>query len=214
MKILGPEGRGSVGNTTTSRNTFALYTRARNGRGGFGDPVVTAAVAGWQANTHQAAWEAFARQFPEPNSLGVSRPLSGYLAYIRQSIWSQLFATAPLDAPVYPPSRLPVTDPLLTDPTVFLTWNGIGPAWVIIEVSGWETTGVTRPPGRGKYWKTVFRQQILASGAYSGSQSLEATMIGTYGLRPLTGRVYARLHAIDPTTRTKGATARTAALQF
>lgn len=204
VKIFGPEARGSVGATTTSRNTFSLYTRARNGRGGVGDSTVTTAVAGWQALTsaQQRAWNDWAAGLPEPNSLGVHRPLTGVAAYVRQSILLQFHGT-PLTAPAG--YTIPqITGVTLTDPNITIAWSGVDQTFVDIEVTGWETTGVLSPPGRGHWWKVIDRFTAGTSGPYSASQALEANMVAQYGARPGSGRVFARIRGLSPVSGRAG----------
>lgn len=189
MKILGPEARGSYGSVTVARNTYALYQRARAGGGGPGTTAAINVFPAWQALTDEqrSAWGSYALARGGVNSLGVSRPLTGFGAFCSCSLVAWHFSTLLTDPPGAPSWVLDgfsaawggVGDAFLT-----LNWlNDFSGSRLVVRSSGVVTPGTQSPPGRGLWWKML--AEVTGSGG--GTVDLTPRWITVFGAIPLSG---------------------------
>lgn len=170
MKIFGPEARGSYGNVTVSRNTYALYQRARAGRGGTPVFPIGDAVLAWQALTfeEQATWYAWTLQIVRHSSLGVPSTLTGAQRFASAWMFATVLGVTP--PTVAPSARVPASVEItLVAPgapgfvSVNVVISGSARLELFVNNPG-ASTGTTSPPGRGCAWKLAYSNATLFSG--------------------------------------------------
>lgn len=198
MKFLGEPRSGSFANQTSSRNRYGQYVRVRSGRGGVPVHSIAPAVAAWQALTidQQAAWWRWASQLRGPDSLGQEHSLGGpqrfYQAYWYGTI---LRGVSVSTAPSVRASTRLVNCGITLTGTDFVTATGAvdgdGPAVVPLDITfQGASTGTTRPPGRGTYWRFLGAVEIVTPPGVA-STSISFTSLTK-------GRVWVRARAVGP----------------
>jgi hypothetical protein len=202
MKILDVPQSGSLGGVTSSHNRAGQYRRARRTpvsptrtdkqgviRGRFGS-----ASAAWQslASDLQAAWTAFAANYPVVDSLGQSIVLTGQQFFI--GLQSSLMnAGQPMNTGIPVNTSVPAVDTpqllIYADGTVIVSCASITPG-------DWNLVGLSKVLSNGKNFNKTFSQFAVLSG-----DNLVADISDAYARQfgaPVSGRkIFARFKEVN-----------------
>jgi len=205
MKFLGVPSSGSVAGTTSSHNRAGQYTRNRRtpvnpigtGRRATVRANFSAASKGYAALTaaQQAAWAAYALNYPIVDSLGQSIKLTGHQMYI--SCNSQL-ANCGQSAEVAPPISNAVTAPVVSVATfvhstgvMTITLAGTGPSTDFICLA------FSKPRSSGTGFNGVWWQQLVVPGTSVGAATYGAAYIAQFGSPAVGQRIFYRFTPVN-----------------
>ena len=204
MKFLGPPSSGSIAGTTSSHNRGGQYTRNRRkpvnivgtGRRAIVRGNFSTAAKAYAALTaaQQAAWLAYALNYPVVDALGQSIKLTGQQMYV--AINAQLLNVGSVQSQV-PPISNAVAQVLVTAASMThlgvmtITLGATGPATDYICLS------FSKPRSSGTGFCKTFWQQLVVPGNAAGAATYGAAYVAQFGLPAVGQRIFYRFTPVN-----------------
>ena len=204
MKFLGPPSSGSIAGTTSSHNRAGQYTRNRRtpvnpvgtGRRAVVRGNFAAASKGYAALAfaQQAAWAAYAFNYPVIDTLGQSIKLTGQQMFL--AINSQLLNCEQPMSTVPPVSNV-VSPVVVTAATMThlgvmtITLAGGGPATDFILLA------FSKPRSSGTGFNGTFWQQTVVPAASVGAATYGTAYVAQFGLPAVGTRIFYRFTPVN-----------------
>ena len=189
MKFLGAPSSGSIAGTTSSHNRAGQYTRNRRtpvnpvgtGRRATVRSNFSTAAKGYAALTapQQAAWAAYALNYPVIDALGQSIKLTGQQMYV--SINAQLLNVGAAVATV-PPVTNAVTPVVVTAATM----THLGVMTITLGAGGAATDYIclafSKPRSSGTGFNGTFWQELVVPANSAGAATYGTAYVAQFGL--------------------------------
>jgi len=205
MKYLGNPSSGSTANLTYSHNRAGQYTRNRRtpvnpvgtGRRATVRATFGAAAKGYAALTsaQQAAWTAYALNYPIVDKLGQSIKLTGQQMYV--SITAAL-VNAGGTATVAPPLSNAVTAPVVS---VASFVHSTGVMTITLAGTGASTDYIclafSKPRSSGTSFNKTFWQQLVVAASSTGAATYGTAYIAQFGSPAVGQRVFYKFTPVN-----------------